>query len=304
MRILYTLVFALLYSLCFGQQRPLQSLYLFDQLLLNPAYSGMQNQLSATAIYRNQWVNLEGAPKTFSATVHSAFRKNTMGVGLIAANDQIGIHTDASVFGTYAYRIKLNRKYTLSMGLQGGFNNIRSDFNKLSIKNQNDSQLQGVIQNFNPNVGAGLILRHDRYYLGFSVPYLINSRVLEGVSADLTTRHRYYYLMGSMAVDLSEQVRFIPGLQMRFQEKAPYGLDLNGLLIFKRLVGLGASYRLSQGFTGMFQLTLNENFRLAYAYDFTSATLRTSVSGSHEMMINYRFRIPGIHKGSVFPAYW
>lgn len=304
MRILYTLVFALLYSLCFGQQRPLQSLYLFDQLLLNPAYSGMQNQLSATAIYRNQWVNLEGAPKTFLATVHSAFRKNTMGVGLIAANDQIGIHTDASVFGTYAYRIKLNRKYTLSMGLQGGFNNIRSDFNKLSIKNQNDSQLQGVIQNFNPNVGAGLILRHDRYYLGFSVPYLINSRVLEGVSADLTTRHRYYYLMGSMAVDLSEQVRFIPGLQMRFQEKAPYGLDLNGLLIFKRLVGLGASYRLSQGFTGMFQLTLNENFRLAYAYDFTSATLRTSVSGSHEMMINYRFRIPGIHKGSVFPAYW
>jgi type IX secretion system PorP/SprF family membrane protein len=304
MSIRYTLVFALLYSLCFGQQRPLQSLYLFDQLLLNPAYSGMQNQLSATAIYRNQWVNLEGAPKTFSATVHSAFRKNTMGVGLIAANDQIGIHTDASVFGTYAYRIKLNRKYTLSMGLQGGFNNIRSDFNKLSIKNQNDSQLQGVIQNFNPNVGGGLILRHNRYYLGFSVPYLINSRVLEGVSADLTTRHRYYYLMGSMAVDLSEQVRFIPGLQMRFQEKAPYGLDLNGLLIFKRVVGLGSSYRLSQGFTGLFQLTLNENFRLAYAYDFTSATLRTSASGSHEMMINYRFRIPGIHKGSVFPAYW
>jgi hypothetical protein len=304
MRILYTLVFALFYSLCFGQQRPLQSLYLFDQLLLNPAYSGMQNQLSATAIYRNQWVNMEGAPKTFSATVHSAFRKNTMGVGLIAANDQIGIHTDASVFGTYAYRIKLNRKYTLSMGLQGGFNNIRSDFNKLSIKNQNDTQLQGVIQNFNPNVGAGLILRHDRYYLGFSVPYLINSRVLEGVSADLTTRHRYYYLMGSMAVDLSEQVRFLPGVQMRFQEKAPYGIDLNGLLIFKRLVGLGAAYRLSQGLTGMFQLTLNENFRLAYAYDFTSATLRTSVSGSHEMMINYRFRIPGIHKGSVFPAYW
>jgi type IX secretion system PorP/SprF family membrane protein len=279
-------------------------LYLFDQLLLNPAYSGMQNQLSATVIYRNQWVNMEGAPKTFSATVHSAFRKNTMGVGLIAANDQIGIHTDASVFGTYAYRIKLNRKYTLSMGLQGGFNNIRSDFNKLSIKNQNDTQLQGVIQNFNPNIGAGLILRHDRFYLGFSVPYLINSRVLEGVSADLTTRHRYYYLMGSMAVDLSEQVRFIPGMQMRFQEKAPYGIDLNGLLIFKRLVGLGASYRLSQGFTGMFQLTLNENFRLAYAYDFTSASLRTSVAGSHEMMLNYRFRIPGIHKGSVFPAYW
>ena len=304
MRILFTIVLTLTISLCYPQQRPLQSMYLFDQLLVNPAYSGLLNQLSATALYRNQWVNMEGAPKTFSATVHSSFRKNTMGLGLIAANDQIGIHNDASIYGTYAYRIKLNRKYTLSMGLQGGFNNIRSDFNKLSVKNQNDTQLQGVIQNFNPNVGAGLFLRHDRHFLSFSVPYLINSRVLEGISADLTIRHRYYYFMAGTAFDLSDNIRFMPSVLMRFQEKAPYGVDINGLLIFKRMVGLGASYRLSQGFTGTFQLKLNENFRIAYAYDFTSEALRTSIAGSHEMMINYRFRLPGIHRGSVFPAYW
>ena len=58
-----------------AQQRPLQSLYMFDPLLVTPAYAGTQVQLSATAIYRNQWLNLEGAPKTFTTSIHSGFRK-------------------------------------------------------------------------------------------------------------------------------------------------------------------------------------------------------------------------------------
>src|SRR3954463_1957060 len=84
----------------YGQQRPVQSLYMFDPLLVNPAYAGAQVQLSATAIYRNQWVNLDGAPKTLTATLHSSFLKEArMGLGLIASDDQIGIRHDVGLYG-------------------------------------------------------------------------------------------------------------------------------------------------------------------------------------------------------------
>src|SRR5690242_7653427 len=88
-----------------AQQRPMQTLYMYDPLLINPAYAGTQVQLSATAIYRNQWVNFPGAPKTFTTTVHSGFLKSRVGVGLIAGRDEIGIHAENSLYLAYAYKI-------------------------------------------------------------------------------------------------------------------------------------------------------------------------------------------------------
>src|SRR6185369_16926680 len=121
-----SILFLLIVSLANAQQRPLQSLYMFDPLLINPAYAGTQVQLSATAIYRNQWLNLDGAPKTFTATAHSGFRKYRVGLGFILSNDQIGIHNDVGFYGVYSYKLPITKKGQLSFGLQGGFNNLRS----------------------------------------------------------------------------------------------------------------------------------------------------------------------------------
>src|SRR5687767_15831276 len=118
-------------SVANAQQRPLQSLYMFDPLLINPAYAGTHVQLSGTGIYRNQWVNFDGAPKTFTGTVHSGFRKARVGLGIIFANDQIGVHSDNSLYGVYSYKIPLSQRKNgavLSMGLQAGFNTLRSNY--------------------------------------------------------------------------------------------------------------------------------------------------------------------------------
>src|SRR5688572_22602956 len=109
-----------------AQQRPMQSLYMFDPLLINPAYAGTQVQLSTTAIYRNQWVNFPGAPKTFTVTGHSGFRNSRVGVGIIAGRDEIGIHGENSLYLAYSYKIPIAKysKTTISFGLQGGFNDL------------------------------------------------------------------------------------------------------------------------------------------------------------------------------------
>src|SRR5882672_9989934 len=110
-----------------AQQRPIQSLYMFDPLLVNPAYAGNHVQLTATAIYRNQWVNLDGAPKTFTTTIHSGFRNSRVGAGIILSNDQIGIHNDIGLYGCYSYKIPIDRQSSVTFGLQGGFNSLASD---------------------------------------------------------------------------------------------------------------------------------------------------------------------------------
>jgi hypothetical protein len=55
---------------------------------------------------------------------------------------------------------------------------------------------------------------------------------------------------------------------------------------------------------GMFELQINENFHVGYAYDFTTSAIRQYSNGTHEIMVNYRIRIAKIHKGLECPTYW
>lgn len=288
-----------------AQQRPLQSLYMFDPLLVNPAYAGTQTQLSTTAIFRNQWVNLPGSPQTFSATAHSGFRQNKVGLGVIMANDIIGIHRDLSFYGVYSYRIQIDRTTSFSMGLQGGFNNFKSDYNKLRLDDPTDNTLIGTTQKLLPNIGAGFYYRHKAYYVGVSIPYLVNNKLVYNESlAALSKQRRYYYLMAGFSRQLTPYVAIMPSALIRLQEKAPLSFDLNTTLILYKTVGLGVSYRLGNGAVGLFELQLNENFHVGYAYDFTTSDLNQFSNGSHELMVNYRIKIWRIHRGLECPSYW
>ncbi|MBS1542411.1 MAG: type IX secretion system membrane protein PorP/SprF [Bacteroidetes bacterium] len=299
---------------CFGclsvgqaQQRPIQSLYMFDPLLVNPAFAGSQVQLSATGIYRNQWVNLDGAPKTLTTSIHSGFAKSRVGVGVLISKDVIGIHDDTGLYGIYSYKIPLSqrRKSVISFGIQGGFNTITSDYNKLTLKSLSDPNLSGTDRRFNPNVGVGVFYRETNFFAGISVPYLIDNKVvaLNDVNS-LAKQHRYYYIYGGFSRKLSNNVKLIPTTLIRIQDEAPLSFDMNVLTVLYDVVGLGVSYRLNDAIVGLFELQINDNFHVGYAYDFTTSQLNQFSNGSHELMINYRIKIARFHKGLECPTYW
>ena len=288
-----------------GQPHPVSSLYMFDQMLINPAYTGVPVQFNATFIHRDQWVNLPGAPKTSSFSLQSSFFDTRVGIGLMFTNDKIGIHDDYGVYATYAYHLPISRKTKLSMGLQAGFNHLSSDFTKLNIRDMNDPNLFGRVTKMNPNFGAGLHYYGEKFYMGFSVPYLLeNSLVdIESVLSE-AKQSRIYYLNGGYTFSPSLNFKITPSMLVRFQEGAPLGFDINVMSSYKEIVGLGVSYRSSDAFIFLFQLQLFQNLHLGYAYDYTLSDLNQYSKGSHEIMLNYRFRIPRIHKGLLCPAYF
>jgi type IX secretion system PorP/SprF family membrane protein len=298
-------------GLAMAQQRPLQSLYMFDPLLVNPAYAGTHVQLSGTAIYRNQWVNFDGAPKTFTGTVHSGFRKARVGLGLIFANDQIGVHSDNSLYGVYSYKIPVTLRKNggvLSMGLQAGFNSLRSDYFKTTPR---DGAEVGVISKLNPNFGAGVFYRSTNLYAGLSIPYILTNKIIDIIDVEMDTtfntsgkQQRYYYLMGGFTKKLSANLKWMPSTLIRIQDNAPLSFDINNMFILHDVVGLGFSYRLNDAMIGLFELQINENFHVGYAYDITTSDIRLYSNGSHEIMINYRIKIPRLHTGIPCPSYW
>jgi len=287
-----------------AQQQPSTDLYMFEGLAINPAYAGTQVQLSATLIHRDQWVNFPGAPVTQYFSTHSSLMRNKIGVGLLLARDQIGIHSDLAIYGSYSFKI-MSKTGNLSLGIQGGVNQITSDFNLLKIKDQTDVILQGKITTLNPNFGAGLYYYNADSFIGLSVPYMLNSNIIEveGVLSE-ARRYRYYYLYGGTTVPVNNEIKFKPSVLVRFQEGSPLSFDLNANFILYQSVGVGVSYRWDDSIITTFEVKIQESLHLGYAYEHTLSDISKFSNGSHEIMLNWRYKIPFIHKGIDCPSYF
>ncbi len=275
-----------------AQQRQLYSQYMFNGLAINPAYSGVQKQLSVMGIYRQQWVNIDRAPSVTAVSMHSAFREKPVGVGLMIHNEQVGVHNDLGMYGSYAYQIRF-REGTLSMGLQAGFNNLKSDFGRLDLVDANDPNV-GSFSKFNPNFGTGLFYSKKDSYLGFSIPYLLNNRTLNNDNDAVLSQARearYYFLTAGKVFDVDPNFKVMPSVLIRIHEGSPVGYDVNTNFILKDLINLGVSYRSNDAIVMLFMVQPNENFGFGYAYDYTLSDLTRYTTGSHEFMLNYRLSL-------------
>lgn len=289
-----------------SQQRPVMSTYMFNGLALNPAYAGSLNILSASFLHRKQWINVDGAPVSNILSVHSSFYGNQIGLGLQASQDVIGVHKESAVYLSGAYKIKTSAGI-LAMGLSGGFDNRRSDFDQLNILNQEDELLTGTPTRFTPNFGTGIYFANPRMYVGLSVPYILENSLFQA-EADGTTSEakesRYYYATGGIIFDINQNIKFSPSGLIRYQEQSRLGWDLNATVIFDGIAYAGVSYRSGDALVFLTQLILNENFRIGYAYDATVNALNNNSRGTHEIMLNYRVKLRNYKKDPQCPVYF
>src|SRR5687767_4645722 len=153
-----------LHGMSNAQIDPLYAQYLNNPLLINPAYSGLNNNLNAGVTYRKQWAGFDGSPTTYNVNAHTSLFDNKMGVGLIVLKDIAGANSNTEVHGTYAYRLDLDQKF-FSFGLQAGFISFKGD-GQLNPFDKGDPAFTGN-QNFTkPSFGAGVILNSERYFFG------------------------------------------------------------------------------------------------------------------------------------------
>lgn len=292
-----------------AQLRALTSTYPFNGLLLNPAYAGSLNVLSVTAVHREQWINIDGAPEFQAFTAHSSFMSNRIGVGLQATRDKIGVHENYSVYGSYAYKIKTGVGI-LAMGLQGGFDSRTSNFNDIDLPtfSQDDPLLTGVQNRFTPNFGTGVYFANPHMYAGIAVPYILENKayVFDESGDDISDSResRYYYATGGVIFPISSNVKLSPSVLIRAQEQNRLAYDLTAIAIFDDIAYAGISVRNSAEITFIGQLILNENIRVGYAYDANTSEITTETTGSHEILVNYRIKLRNYKKDPECPVYF
>ncbi|HLT79686.1 MAG TPA: type IX secretion system membrane protein PorP/SprF [Cyclobacteriaceae bacterium] len=290
-----------------AQQYPVFTQYYFNELVINPAYAGTHVQLSATAMYRNQWVNFPGAPKTFSVSAHTSIVKGKIGVGFLVNHDEIGSYSNQNVYGYYSYMLRFP-KATLSMGIQAGFNILGADFSKLDLQNPEDLSFAAFFNELKPNFGVGILYQKKNFFLGASVPFILNNAVVTSIESFLAEirEARYYFIRGGFVtpIDPAEKVKINPSFLLRTQEGQPLSFDFNLGFIIHDVLSVGASYRNVDALMTFIDLKLSEHLHFGYSYDWTQSEINQFANGSHEFMLNYRVPIRKLHGNVECPSYY
>ncbi|MEM8964821.1 MAG: type IX secretion system membrane protein PorP/SprF [Bacteroidota bacterium] len=271
----------------FAQQQAMYTQYMFNGLAINPAYAGSHESLTLTALGREQWVGFEGAPSSQTFTAHAPLRNDKIALGLLLTRDEIGITKQQGAYAIYAYRIRMV-KGTLSAGLQAGFNNYRAAFSQVKVRQDDGSFSIDDLQGFLPNFGTGVYYNTQRFYVGFSLPQLLTNPY-PGHDGSRAQQYRHWFLTSGYVFDLNQDLKLKPNVLVKAVEGAPLELDLNANLLIRELIWLGVSYRSFDAISGLFELQATPRFRIGYAYDYTLTDLQQFNTGSHELMLNYRF---------------
>ena len=270
-----------------AQQDPQYTQYMYNMNIINPAYTGSTEGLSVGALYRSQWVGLDGGPETFTFNIHSPVGKQ-VGLGLSVISDQIGPVKETNAYVDFSYTIPLGTVTKLAFGLKGGFTFHDIGLISLDLIDDFDPNFQSNINEMTPNIGAGVYFyKPNKYYISVSVPNILNGVHLDTQGRKIGSESEHFFAAAGYVLNLSENFKLKPHALLKYAIDAPISYDINANVFMYNMVEVGLGYRLQDSFSGMINFQVSNNMRIGYAYDAIRSDLDIVTNSSHEIFINF-----------------
>ena len=283
----------------FGQQVSLNSHYMLNDFVLNPAFAGVRKDIiPLTLTIRKQWTGFNGAPITQHFSGNADVGGN-FGMGIHFFNDLTGPTRRTGFNFATSYNIPLDysRKHSLRFGLSFILFEHVYDRNKLTYEEPNDNTIDQLYnQNIIPDANFGMLYTKDTtIYAGFSVWNLIQSRAdLSNVRDAYNNKiNRLYYFYGGYNYAIDANWMLKPSMLLQFQANAPASFDINVITKYQNMYWGGLSYRYNDAIAIIIGIDWNK-FTFAYSYDVTTSDIKKYSSGSHEITLGYALNGSGL----------
>ncbi|MBC3540529.1 type IX secretion system membrane protein PorP/SprF [Rufibacter sediminis] len=285
-----------------AQHRSQFSQYIFNQLVINPAYAGSKETLTLNAFHRTQWVGLQGAPNTQTFSIDGLTKNKHLGLGFHATRDEIFAQNRKNIEVDAAVKLPVSETGILSFGLAAGVSHFAVNGSKLVTGNDQEDPAVIAAQKettWSPSLKAGIFFHTERFYAGVSVTDLL------GIDKDINyDPERHYFFNVGYVADLSHNIKVKPSIMLKENFDGPTNVDLNAFFLFGERIWLGASYRTAMNIfkndfeakglsskdavVAMVDLYVTKRLRLGYAHDFTLHGNLNDLS-THEISVGYSF---------------
>lgn len=284
--------------LLLGQQDPVLSMYMFNNMSFNPGYAGIQGMANVTASTRQQWVGFEGAPTTmiFNASTPFSLFGISSGAGLLVESDEYGFNNDFSVSLSYSYLTPLWNG-VLGIGLNGGIINkaIKPEWSipegsTAHTSPSGDPLIPDNNESYvTPDASLGLFYRGPNYYAGLSVTHVTQPKIK--YTETNTYISREYYLTAGYTFQLSNPSLDVTPSVFIVNDGAATQYIINGIMRYNKKAWGGVSYREGDALSAIVGFELYGGLIVGYSYDFPLSEIRKGTSGSHEFLVSYSFDI-------------
>ncbi|WP_400081101.1 type IX secretion system membrane protein PorP/SprF [Winogradskyella sp. R77965] len=303
MKIKIYIILLLCSASLYAQQEPHYTQYMYNMNIINPGY--MIDELGIIEVgglYRSQWVGVEGAPKTGNIFANIPLT-DKIEISLNFLNDEIGggIKQTENVFNVdAAYKIELNETLNMSFGMKVGFDHLSTNVFQSNVTGDSffDNTSKTVL-----NIGAGVFMFSDKYYVGLSAPNLLPNQI-DTDNEVFYQNDLHLFLIGGYVFDIYDDLKLKPSAVVKQSFGAPLSFDISANALYQEKFELGVSYRYQDAITAMIGIEVLPDFRLGYAYDFNTSALKDYNSGSHEFILTYRFDLLGLSKKYSSPRFY
>jgi type IX secretion system PorP/SprF family membrane protein len=312
-----------------AQQKPQYTQYVFNNFLLNPALSGIENYTDVKAGYRSQWTGLQGAPVTSYLTVNAplgsefingdasemptaggeypASRLYTQnyeaaaphhGIGFTLVTDKAGPITSTNIDATYAYHIGLTSTLNLALGVAAGAARTSLNTSILTTTTPDDPAIDDASGGiWSPDLGVGIWAYSSNYYFGASVQQLLPEKLYSDskntVYQSTTVPHLFF--TAGYKFFLSDDLTLMPSIMVKEINPVPITFDVNAKISFRDVFWVGGSYRKDDSFGVLAGFNISSTINVGYSYDITTSALNTVSNGTHEIvlgiLLNNRYNV-------------
>lgn len=293
MKNIYIILFIVLNTFgAIAQQAPQFTQYMYNTIAVNPAYAGSREALSIVALHRSQWIGFDGGPITQTLSIHTPLRNEKIGVGLSFVGDRLGYEKYNYIYADFSYTINISEQTKLAFGVKAGFTHYKLDEHLYYDPDvSTDPYFQEKFTKWSPNVGAGIYLHQQKWYVGISSPKLIeNDYNKTGENVALEQSH--FYGIAGYVFDLSKNGNFKmrPTALVKYTKGATPSYDATLSFLFYEKLWVGGSYRIDDSWGALVDFKIVDQLRIGYAYDYPISKIRPYTDGSHEIMLIYDFK--------------
>lgn len=240
-------------------------------------------------LYRAQWLDIDGSPRTLRLGANVPLSNETMGLGVNVISDQLGPSTQTYAELAYSYRFNVSDNAKLSFGMDVGGSFLNVDFSKGTFENPGEPISGGeTISNFYPIVGAGFFLYEDDiWYLGASIPNFLTDGIYNDEVATIIDDKLQFNFIGGYVFDLNETLKFKPAFLVNLVSGAPLNTNLSTNFLFNDRFTVGAAYRFGNAVSGLAGFQVTDGAYIGYSYDYNTNPLGEFSNGSHEIILKF-----------------
>lgn len=271
---------------------PIFTQYMNSMQTINPSYSGMWDKIGIQVFTRQYYVGHDKAPLVSSVSMYKPVKNENNGLGVDIVDERLGYEEKLTITANYAYQVKLDWHTYLRLGVKAGFVNYANLLTKYRLDpdyTPDDAFQKDVHMYFMPAWGVGALVYTRDYYVGLSVPQIINNDFQANRNNFSSLANvRYAYLLGGYFFGRQRQVRFKPTAMIKAAFNQPIQADVSANFLFFDKFWIGGMYRSNNTVAVITQFVMLPNIRFGYAAEFPfGREIWKYQAGTHEFRVVY-----------------